>query len=107
MTARKFNSTNLTGSVWNPLMTGQAGFDTTVTVHFSNHTAGDALVSLALTSSVSASVPNQDIFYLNQKVFSNDSRAFLGIVVEEGQTLAARSSTAGVTVLVYGFEEQH
>lgn len=106
MAARKFASTNLTGTVWNPIMTGQMGYDTTVTVHFSNHTLGDAKVSLALTASVSANIPNQEIFYLNQLVYSDDSRVFLGIVVEEGQTLAARSSTAGVTVLVYGFEEE-
>lgn len=106
MAGRKFASTNLTGTVWNPIMTGQLGYDTTVTVHFSNHTQGDARISLALTASVSANIPNQDVFYYNQIVFAEDSRAFLGIVVEEGLTLAARSTTAGVTVLAYGFEEE-
>lgn len=105
MAGRKFASTNLTGTVWNPIMTGQPGFDTTATVHFSNHTQGDVRISLALTTSVSANIPNQDVFYFNQIVFAEDSRAFLGIVVEEGLTLAARSSSAGVTVLAYGFEE--
>lgn len=105
MAAKKFASTNLTGMVWTPIMTGQPGFDTTATVHFSNHTTSDVRVSLALTTSVSANIPNQDVFYFNQIVYAEDSRSFLGIVIEEGITLAARSSSAGVTVLAYGFEE--
>jgi len=87
-------------------MTGRMGDDGPVTVHFSNQTQGDVRVSLALTASVSANIPNQDIFYFNQIVFAEDSRSFLGIVVEEGQSLAARSSSAGVTILAYGFEEK-
>lgn len=106
MAARKFGTNTLTGTVWNHVMTAQPGYDTTVTIHVTNHSQSDIRVDLAITADVSASVPEEDIFYLNQLVYAQDSRAFLGVVIEENQSLAARSTSGNVTILVYGFEEE-
>lgn len=106
MPAKKFASHMMAGTVWTQIMEGKPGYDTTVTIHISNHNTSDVEVSLALTAAVSANLPNQDIFYLKQKVFGNDSRQFPGVVIEEGIKLAAQSNSAGVSILVYGFEEE-
>jgi hypothetical protein len=106
MPAKKFASEMLAGTIWAQIMEGRFGYDTTVTIHVTNHNSTPIDVSLALTAAVSASIPNQDIFYLNQKVYPEDSRQFPGVVIEEGIKLAARSNSAGVSVLVYGFEEE-
>lgn len=106
MPAKKFAAQMLNGTTWNYIMEGKPNHDTTITVCLSNHTQADVKVSLAITASVSASVPDQDIFKLNQIVYREDSREFPGIVIEAGQQLAARSESAGVNILVYGYEEE-
>lgn len=106
MPAKRFAAHMLNGTTWNYIMEGKPQHDTTVTICVSNHTQADIKVSLAITASVSASVPDQDVFKLNQIVYKEDSREFPGIVIEEGFQLAAKATSAGVNVVVYGFEEE-
>ena len=106
MPAKKFAAKSIPVNNWEEIMVTNDGFDTTITVHLSNHSDSDAKVSLAILEQSTLQVVNHDVFQLNQLVYKGDSRQFPGIVLEAGHKLMATSSYPGVTILVYGYEEE-
>ncbi len=107
MPAKIFNSKIINTTVWEHIVTGNSGYESTITVNVSNHNSFDVTVSLALT--VSASIPMvsaKDVLFLDQLVYSRNTRQFPGIIMPENISLAIKSNYPNVSVLVYGYEEE-
>lgn len=107
MAAKLFNSKMINTTTWEHIVTGNSGYESTITVNISNHNNFDVSVSLALT--VSASIPTvsaKDILFLEQLVYSRNTRQFPGIILPENISLAVKSDSPNVSVLVYGYEEE-
>lgn len=107
MPAKIFGSLLVNTTTWQPVVVGRPGHESVITVNVSNHNNGDALVSMALT--VSASLPlvsAKDVLFLDQIVYARNTRQFPGLILPENITLAIKSDTPNISVIVYGYEEE-
>ncbi len=106
MPGKIFAKKYITTTTWEHLYTNPAGKEATVSINVSNFNNVDINVSLALTTaSALPFVPNEDTLFLNQIVYGNNTRQFLGIILPENTTLAVKSNYHNTSVLVYGYEE--
>lgn len=107
MAAKIFSSKMINTTIWEHVVTGNPGYESTITINISNHNSFDVSVSLALT--VSASIPlvsAKDVLFLDQLVYSRNTRQFPGIILPENISLAVKSDSPNVSILVYGYEEE-
>jgi len=107
MGARRFGALALQAGVKTTLMTGAAGFDSTVVAVFVNHdVTNTAVINLAIVQSTDPNTTaSQDYIVFNQNLLPNSHMEFKGIAVESGHILVASSDIVNVTATAYGFEE--
>jgi len=106
--AKRFASKMLnTANVWTLVFTAAANKDTVFSIHCVNHNQNDeTIIDLAIVPDTTINdLVDEDTFIKGQAIFRNSFRAWEGIPLQSGYTLAVKSSKTNVSVLAYGFEE--
>lgn len=107
--AKRFGAEDLAATTDTILMTGGTGFNSTANIRFVNRNASSVKVRLALVDEPAgtalANLSDEDYLEYDVELRPNGVLENTGIPVPEGYTLVARSDTANVTVMAYGFEE--
>lgn len=110
MAARRFGALNLVSTnTETVLMSGAAGWDSTVNVRFTNRNATSVKVRLALVDQPSGTalpVNLEDWLEYDAEILPNEVLEETGLAVPEDHTLVVSTDTAGVSVVAYGWEEQ-
>ena len=105
MAARRFGALDLSSPGTNVvLMSGTAGWDSSVNVRFTNRNSAasvDAPAATALTSLTDADWIEYDTLIQPNEVLEDT-----GVVVPENYSLVVSSDTTLVSVVAYGWEEQ-
>ncbi len=81
------------------------GKTSTFSINMCNRNATDVAVHLAFTS---GGVPaDTDWIKFDDTIYANDAYKELGVVLGEGEKVYAKSDTANVNVVCWGFEEDN
>ena len=112
MAARRFGALDLSSPGTNVvLMSGTAGWDSSVNVRFTNrNSAASVAVRVALVDAPAAtaltSLTDADWIEYDTLIQPNEVLEDTGVVVPENYSLVVSSDTTLVSVVAYGWEEQ-
>lgn len=107
MGARRFNATIVNIGEELILMSGQTGFDSTVTVMIANQGLGTANIFLAYIDSTDINdLSTEDYLVYNKSLSPGNTLEFKGIAVEQDHSLVVRSDVAPVSAIAFGYENE-
>ena len=111
MAAKRFGALDLTTINTDVvLMTGCAGWDSTVNIRFTNRTSGPVKVRMALvpfpSGTAVANLDDADYLEYDVEILANCVLENTGLALQGDNSFVVRTDTAGVSVVAYGWEEQ-
>lgn len=105
MAARRFGARVVNVGTEEILMSGQAGYDSTVVVNIANQGTASTNVFVAYMNSTDLNdLSTEDYLVYNKPLGPGQHIEFKGIAVEEGHSIVVRTDNQPVSAIVYGFE---
>jgi len=105
MASRRFGATIVSPGTDAIIMSGQAGYDSTVVVNIANQGTAATNVFVAYMDSTDLNdLSTEDYLVYNKQLGPGNSLEFKGIAVEAGHSIVVRTDTHPVSAIAYGFE---